>query len=260
MSGGWNDPGVAAAYAETFAPLCAGVHPAVLAALGDVAGRRVLDAGAGTGTLTHRLAAADAQVVAVEPDPAMRALADASLGLVEGALPALPLSDDAVDAAASVFVVNHLDDPRAAVADLTRVTRSGGRVVVTIWPSGANVQGRLWEQVLAEAGAVRPPGVRLPADRDFSRTVEGLADLLAGAGLVDVRAREVAWTHACPPDTLWRGAAGGVGGIGVTLRAQTPEVQQAMRAAHDRHVADLLVDGTLRLETSAVLAVGVVAG
>ncbi|TIC82824.1 class I SAM-dependent methyltransferase [Nocardioides sp. GY 10127] len=282
MSRGWSEEGVARAYAETFAPLCAGVHDEVLraAGVGDVgseggpARRRVLDVGAGTGALAVRAAALDAEVVAVEPDPAMRELAMRELARGEtaraehpqptrpgldlraGALPDLPVGDGWADATLAVFVVNHLDDPRAGVAELARVTRPGGRVVVTIWPSGQTVQGRLWEEALAEAGAVRPPGVRLPPERDFPRTEEGLAALLAGAGLVDVEARTVAWEHRCPPDTLWRGAAGGVGGIGATVRAQGPDVRARLRRAHDRLVAPLVVDGDLRLATQAVLAVG----
>jgi 2-polyprenyl-3-methyl-5-hydroxy-6-metoxy-1,4-benzoquinol methylase len=43
----------------------------------------------------------------------------------------LPLADASVDAAVAVEVIEHLDNPRAFVRELTRIVRSGGWVVVT---------------------------------------------------------------------------------------------------------------------------------
>lgn len=43
----------------------------------------------------------------------------------------LPLDDGAVDVAAAVEVIEHLENPRALMRELTRVTRPGGWVVVT---------------------------------------------------------------------------------------------------------------------------------
>ena len=102
-----------------------------------------------------------------------------------------------------------------------------------------------------------PPSVRLPADRDFPRTREGLAGLLAGAGLRAVEARTVSWVHRTVPDALWHGAAAGVGGIGAVVTAQGQDVRDAMRSAYDRLVLPLVEDGELVLPTEALLAVGV---
>ena len=99
--------------------------------------------------------------------------------------------------------------PAGRGLELARVTAPGGRVGVTIWPSGQNTQSRLWAAVIAESGAVVSPSVRLPADLDFPRTREGLAGLLAGAGLRVVDARPLVWVHRTEPDALWRGAAAG---------------------------------------------------
>ncbi|MAO81495.1 MAG: hypothetical protein CMH82_12715, partial [Nocardioides sp.] len=146
MSRGWGGQGQAAAYAATCARLCAGAHPALLSALRPLTGRRVLDVGAGDGRLARILRGAGAHVVAVDPDPDMA-------GLTVG-LPDLPFEDGAFDLVVAAFVVNHLDDPRAGVAELARVTAPGGRVLATIWPSGANAQSRMWQRVLdAVAGS-----------------------------------------------------------------------------------------------------------
>jgi hypothetical protein len=138
------------------------------------------------------------------------------------------------------------------------VTAPGGRLVVTIWPSGRTAQSRLWGAVVEESGAARPAGVVLPADLDFDRTEDGLAGLLIEAGLLDVDARPVRWTHRGETDQLWRSAAAGIGGIGVLVTSQSDDVRARMRTAYDRLVTDLTDpdQGGLAFEADAVLAVG----
>ena len=257
---GWS--AVAGAYADTFAPLCGGTLGPLLAAAGVSGaepGLRVLDVGAGTGDLAAAALAAGAEVTAVDPDPDMLALAReraprARLG--RAGLPVLPFADAAYDVVLANFVVNHVREPRAGVRELARVAAPGGRVAVTIWPSGQNVQSRLWAAVIEESGAVPPPALTLPADQDFPRTCAGLAALLAGAGLREVEAAPVRWTHWTDPRALWRGAAAGVGGIGTTVTSQSAEVRERMEAAYDRLVVPLVHDGVLRLDTEALLAIG----
>jgi SAM-dependent methyltransferase len=258
---GWSK--VADAYAETFAPLCAGTFEAVLAACGIRPGAtsrpRVLDVGAGTGALAALAADAGAEVTAVDPDPEMLRLAARSAPdaeLRKAGLPDLPFLDDAFDAVMANFVVNHLQDPRAGMRELVRVAAPGSPVAVTIWPSGQNVQSRLWAEVIGASGAVAPPSVRLPPEMDFPRTLDGLVDLVTGAGLRRVDARPLRWTHRADADSLWRGAAAGVGGIGKTVTSQTWQVRARMEAEYDRLVAPLLEDGRLRLDTEALIAVG----
>lgn len=246
-SRGWGGTGQAAAYAATCARLCAGAHPAVLAAVRPLTGRRVLDVGAGDGRLARALRGAGAHVVAVDPDPDMA-------GLAVG-LPDLPFQDGAFDVVVACFVLNHVDDPRAAAAELARVTAPEGRVVATIWPSGATAQSRMWQRVLDAEGVVPAPGVRLPEHLDYPRTAEGLGDLLRGVGL-DTEASEVAWTHEGPLEELWDGAAAGIGGIGVTVAGQPLEVRERLRAAYDREVRALAEEDRLRFRTEAVLALG----
>ncbi len=258
---GWSE--VAVAYDETFAPLCAGTVDALLVSCGVHGGRgrplRLLDVGAGTGTLAAAAVAAGAEVTGVDPDPDMLRVAEARVPgstFRRAGLPDLPYPAAAFDAVVANFVVNHLQDPLAGVRELARVAAPGAPVAVTIWPSGANVQSRLWAAVLEDAGVVTPASVRLPPERDFPRTVDGLADLFRRAGLHDVDAWLVGWTHRCDPDALWRGAAAGIGGIGTTVRSQSGAVRDRMRAAYDRLVVTRLEDGRLRLDTEAVLAVG----
>jgi hypothetical protein len=92
---------------------------------------------------------------------------------------------------------------------------------------------------------------------DFARRCDGFADLLARAGLKDVEACLISWEHQAQPDALWLGAEAGIGGIGETVTAQTPEVRARLRAAYDRLVVRHVRDGLLAFEATAVLGVGV---
>jgi SAM-dependent methyltransferase len=104
--------------------------------LGLPTGGRVLDLGAGTGQFLGPLAEwLDASVVGVEPSPAMRAEARSAvhagrIGLVAGRAEALPLRTATIDVAWLSTVVHQIADLDAAVADLRRVVRPGGRVLI----------------------------------------------------------------------------------------------------------------------------------
>jgi SAM-dependent methyltransferase len=97
--------------------------------------RRIADVGAGTGKLTRALtAAADAEVVAVDPDPAMlEALRTAVPGVPTfvGTAERLPLLDASVDAVV-LGQAWHWVDAEAASAEIGRVVRSGGALRL-IW-------------------------------------------------------------------------------------------------------------------------------
>jgi SAM-dependent methyltransferase len=97
-------------------------------------GSRVLDLAAGTGKLTRLLSATGADVVAVEPVAAMRAELDAAQPGVEaldGTAEAIPLPDASVDAV-TVAQAFHWFDPSAALAEIARVLRPGGTLVL-VW-------------------------------------------------------------------------------------------------------------------------------
>jgi SAM-dependent methyltransferase len=108
----------------------------VVGLLGLAPGARVLDLAAGTGKLTRVLRAAGLEVVAVEPQPAMRARLP---GALDGTAEAIPLGDASVDAA-TIGDAWHWFDRRRAGDELARVVRPGGLVAV-LWqyPTGAGL-------------------------------------------------------------------------------------------------------------------------
>ena len=109
-------------------------EPAVRGLLGRLPRGRVLDAACGTGRHSQWLAAQGHEVVGVDASPDMLAKARAKLpeaSFMPGDLAALPLPDASVDAAICALALVHLPDLRPAFAELARVVRPGGRIVVS---------------------------------------------------------------------------------------------------------------------------------
>lgn len=105
---------------------------AVLAAAGDLTNRVVADIGCGTGRLTAHLEHIAGKVVGIEPDQAMLAVATHRVRgpLLVGDGHRLPIRDAAVDVAIAVTVCEFTTKPTLVFAELARITRPGGRIVV----------------------------------------------------------------------------------------------------------------------------------
>jgi len=151
---------------------------ALSAELGLAPGARVLDLAAGTGKLTRALVAAGLDVVAVEPQRALRGQAEA-----------IPLSDQSVDAVTVADAFHWFDQP-AALAEIHRVLRPDGGLVVLItlpdwsgasWarevgellrssrPEHPQFEGPPWQQSVRASGAwTEPREVRVTAPQPAS--------------------------------------------------------------------------------------------
>lgn len=113
-----------------------GLRALIHAALGDA--QTVVNVGAGAGSYEPR----DRHVVAIEPSDVMAAQRPPGLApAIRAKASALPLRDDAVDAAMAVLTVHHWDDDQErGVRELRRVAR-GPVVIVTYDPA---VSGEMW--------------------------------------------------------------------------------------------------------------------
>jgi SAM-dependent methyltransferase len=97
---------------------------------------RALDAGTGAGALALALAPLVREVVGVDLVPELLALArERAAGLpnvefVEGDARALPFPDFSFDLAGTLRTLHHVHRPELVVAELARMARPGGRVLV----------------------------------------------------------------------------------------------------------------------------------
>jgi SAM-dependent methyltransferase len=104
------------------------------------AGDRLVDVGCGTGDVVRALAALvgpDGLVIGVDPSEVMLAVArarsagrDLPVEFVRGDVGDLELPDSSADGVVCERVLQHVGDAPGAVAELERITRPGGRVVV----------------------------------------------------------------------------------------------------------------------------------
>ena len=111
-------------------------EPIVRRLLGDVGGKRVLDAGCGTGRHTRWLAEHGARVTGVDPSPEMLAHAKAKCPQVDflaGTFAPLPVPDARFDLALNALVLEHLPEVAGPIAELARVLVPGGAIVVSVF-------------------------------------------------------------------------------------------------------------------------------
>jgi SAM-dependent methyltransferase len=196
-----------------YAPAVVG---AIAAELGLAPHAPVLDLGAGTGKLSRALLTGGFDVLAVEPQAALREKLAERVGAArvrEGTAEEIPLEDRSVDAvtAADAF---HWFDQRAALEEIRRVLRPGGGLAVlstipdwrgTTWAEelGALVQrlrpehpqfdGPPWQDAVRAAGGWTPPReLRITSSQatDSEAIVAYLSSVSWIAGLPDERRAE----------------------------------------------------------------------
>lgn len=108
-------------------------HEMALERLGDIGGLRVLDAGCGTGEFARELVRRGAHVAAVDLSP--RAVAEARE--ISGAycqvatVTDLPYPDGSFDLVVCLETLEHVPDWALGLDELIRITRPGGRLIVT---------------------------------------------------------------------------------------------------------------------------------
>jgi SAM-dependent methyltransferase len=123
-----NETGLINAYYE---------RPAMLALAGDVAGRRILDAGCGSGPLFAALRERGALVTGFDSSSGMLELArrrlgdDADLRVADLGSP-LPFRDGEFDDVVASLVLHYFEDWAPPLAELRRVLKPGGRLLVSV--------------------------------------------------------------------------------------------------------------------------------
>jgi SAM-dependent methyltransferase len=141
----WNAP--AGRYDEISRSIADAIEHAV-ARLSPRAGERVLDLATGTGwasrTLVQRFPGVSVTGLDIADEMLAYARATAerqglSIRYVNGDAEKLPFADGELDAVVSTFGVMFASRPEVAAAELARVVKPGGRVVLATWKDDSNV-------------------------------------------------------------------------------------------------------------------------
>lgn len=126
---------------------------------------QVIEIGAGNGLNFPHYPPEVRHVLAVEPEPRLRALAEdaarvtaGQIEVVDGRAEQLPAADASFDAAVVCMTLCSVTDPSAALAELHRILRPGGQL-------------RFFEHVQADAPAMR--GVQRALDATFWPLLNG---------------------------------------------------------------------------------------
>jgi SAM-dependent methyltransferase len=131
--------------------------------------------------------------------------------LHRGSATAIPLDDASVDVVVSGLVLNFIPDPRAALAEMARVTGSGGTIGAYVWDYAGKMEliRFFWDAAveLNPDAASMDEGIRFPLCRP-----EALVELFASAGLdgVEMTAIDISTPFASFED-YWQPFLGGQG-------------------------------------------------
>ena len=246
MPGSVADTWSGASY-ERIAETFASIHDRVVAALALEPGGRVLDVACGTGGVALRAARAGADVTGIDisADQLAKARSAAAaersrIRFDEGDCQELPYADAEFDAVASAFgfgAIFAADHERTA-AELARVCRPRGRLVLTAWPEDG------WSEVHAKAGRTFPG----EADAREWANEEHVRALLGDAFELELQTGE--WRmEADSGEELWEIASTSM----PPLRAWLAGLDDAARARAEHVYLEALASGVLEREYVFIL-------
>ena len=179
----------------------------VVHAVDPARGDRVLDLAAGTGTSSEPFVARGATVVPCDFSLGMLRVgkrARPRLPFTAGDGTRLPFADDSFDAVTISFGLRNIVDPTTGLAEMLRVTRPGGRLVVCEFSHPASRLVRtVYLEYLMRALPAIARGVSSSPDA-YVYLAESIRAWPDQAGLAELIA-ETGWEH---PE--WRNLSGGI--------------------------------------------------
>ena len=224
-----------------------------------------LDVGCGTGSLTEAILA-DAfpkSVIGIDPSSAFVAHAgetfkDPRASFRVGNAMSLEFADATFDVAASALVLNFVPEPNAAVAEMRRVVRKGGRVAACVWDyaGGMRMLRVFWDAAVE----LDPAAAQFDEGRRFGITrPDALQACFLAAGLqrVELLPLDVDMVFS-DFDDYWQPFLGGQAPAPAYVMSLPPEKRDALA---DRIRATLATeaDGPIRMVSRAWAVKGTVA-
>jgi SAM-dependent methyltransferase len=232
-------------YDRVFTPISDQAIPHMLAPLGDLRGKRVLDVCCGSGNMTAALANNGAIAEGIDFAPTMIAKASAhypAISFQHGDAEALGYPDNSFDHVVCCYGIMHLARPDRAIAEAHRVLKPGGVYVFTQWALDDELL-TIVSAAVAEHGQLvelpaGPPPMRFSEPEECRRALTA-----AGFDTIAVERIEITWTSN-RPEALLDLIAGGTVRAAMMIEAQDPGRQAKIR--------EVIVDAA-RARTSATV-------
>ncbi|MGH3671681.1 MAG: class I SAM-dependent methyltransferase [Pseudonocardiaceae bacterium] len=220
-------------------------------------GRRWLDVGCGTGSLSAVVLATAKPTSVIGVDPASGYVEYARAHVLDervefrvGDARELPVADASVDYVVCGLVLNFIPDPAAALAEMCRVAVSGGVIAGYVWDYGQGMQliRRFWDAAIA----LDPAAVDLDEAARFPLCRPGaLHQLFVDAGLADVRSRAIVVpTVFAGFEDYWIPFLGGEGPASGYCVALSDEAREQLRLSM-RAALPVAPDGSIHLTARA---------
>jgi ubiquinone/menaquinone biosynthesis C-methylase UbiE len=250
---------VAVRYGDTFAAATTIFVDALLDAAGIGAQTRVLDVCCGPGYVAGAATARGAPAAGLDFSTAMLDIARAAhprLDFAQGDAEALPFPDGSFAAAVSNFGIHHVPHPAAALAEMRRVLKPGGRAAFTTWPRpDSNPPWQLLFDAIRRHGDLA--AARAPPPSGSINGEEACRATLAEAGFHDVETRVVQreWPIGSAHD-LVAALANGTARTAALINAQDPAALPAIEAHMAEQAQRYRQGDALRIPIAAILAWG----
>lgn len=220
-------------------------------------GDRVLDVGAGTGSLGSAVEARmpSSRIVGIDPSPGFIAYAQKTARSDRaryevGDAQALKFQDGSFDNTLALLVMNFVPDHERAIREMRRVTRPQGLVSACVWDYNEGMQSLrfFWDEAVALDPATEPKDER---HMKLSRKGQ-LAELWKKAGLVNVQEKPLTIDQAFASfDDYWGPFTKGAGPGGAYVVSLPADRRQKLEANLHKRVLGDRTDGAFTLKARA---------
>jgi SAM-dependent methyltransferase len=246
---------IAEVYEEFFVPALFAEWPQrILAAAAVGSGQRVLDVACGTGALARAAAeqvGAQGSVTGLDVNAGMLAVARQKAPAIDwrqGRAEDLPFDSDSFDAVVCQFGLMFFQDRPAALREMARVLRPGGRMAIAVWDTLAAMPGFAAVVDLLQRlfGSQAADGLRAP----FSLGgMAALKAILSEAGLPDAGIVTRAGTARFPSIRSWMYTE--IKGWVLADTVDDAQFEQLVAAAEQELQRFVATDGSVAFQTSA---------